>query len=216
MALHDDRLFRRQCYVDGRWIDAESGSVDSIRNPANGRVIGTVPVLGASEARRAIAAAESALDGWRALSARERSTLLRRWFELCVQNQEDLAAILTLEQGKPLAEARGEIAYGAAFIEWFAEEARRVYGDIIPANTRDRRIITIKQPIGVTAAITPWNFPNAMITRKAGAALAAGCTIVIKPAPATPYSALALAELADRAGIPAGVINVVTGDEIAI
>ncbi len=216
MALHDDRLFRRQCYVDGRWIDAESGSVDSIRNPANGRVIGTVPVLGASEARRAIAAAESALDGWRALSARERSTLLRRWFELCVQNQEDLAAILTLEQGKPLAEARGEIAYGAAFIEWFAEEARRVYGDIIPANTRDRRIITIKQPIGVTAAITPWNFPNAMITRKAGAALAAGCTIVIKPAPATPYSALALAELADRAGIPAGVLNVVTGDEIAI
>ncbi len=216
MALRDSRLFRQQCYVNGRWIGADSGAVETIRNPASGVVLGTVPAFGTAETGRAIAAAEAAFPAWRAMTAKERSTILRRWFELCMANQEDLAAILTMEQGKPLAEARGEIAYGSAFIEWFAEEARRVYGDVIPANSRDRRIVVVKEPIGVAAAITPWNFPNAMITRKAGAALAAGCPIVIKPAPATPYSALALAELAERAGLPAGVLNVVTGDEIAI
>jgi len=216
MNLRDSRLFRQQCYVDGRWIDADGGGVQAISNPANGQKLGTVPMLAAAETRKAIAAAENAFPGWSALTAKERSVILRRWFELSMQNQEDLATIMTLEQGKPLAESRGEIAYGSSFIEWFAEEGRRVYGDVIPANSRDRRIVVLKQPIGVAAAITPWNFPNAMITRKAGAALAAGCTIVIKPAPATPFSALALAELAERAGVPKGVLNIVTGDEIAI
>ena len=204
-------LFREQCYVDGQWIDADNGSVFPVNNPADGGVLGTVPQLGAAEVRRAIEAADAAFAGWKAKTAKERSNILRRWFDLCMQNQQDLGTILTLEQGKPLAEARGEIAYGSGFIEWFSEEAKRVYGDVIPANLGDRRIVVLKQPIGVVAAITPWNFPNAMITRKAAAALASGCTIVIKPAESTPFSALALAELAERAGIPKGVFNVVTG-----
>jgi len=216
MALRDGRLFRQQCYVDGQWIDADSGAVQAIHNPANGKKLGTVPVLGTAETRKAIAAAQKAFPGWRAMSAKERSVVLRKWFELSMANQEDLATIMTLEQGKPLAESRGEIGYGSSFIEWFAEEGRRIYGDVIPANTRDRRLVVLKEPIGVAAAITPWNFPNAMVTRKAGAALAAGCTMVIKPAPATPFSALALAELAERAGMPKGVLNIITGDEIAI
>ena len=216
MALRDGRLLRQQCYLDGNWIDADNGAVQPINNPAIGHQLGTVPILGTAETRRAIAAAQLAFPGWRTLTAKQRSAILRRWFELCMANQEDLATIMTLEQGKPLAESRGEIAYGSAFIEWFAEEGRRVYGDVIPANARDRRIVVLKEPIGVTAAITPWNFPNAMITRKAGAALAAGCTMVIKPAPATPFSALALAELAERAGMAKGVLNIITGDEIAI
>jgi len=216
MKLRDNRLFRQQSYVDGQWIDADAGGVQAINNPANGQTLGTVPMLATAETRKAIAAAEKAFPAWSAMTAKERSVILRRWFELSMQNVDDLATIMTMEQGKPLAESRGEIAYGSSFIEWFAEEGRRVYGDVIPANSRDRRIVVLKQPIGVAAAITPWNFPNAMITRKAGAALAAGCTIVIKPAPATPFSALALAELAERAGVPQGVLNIVTGDEIAI
>jgi succinate-semialdehyde dehydrogenase/glutarate-semialdehyde dehydrogenase len=216
MTLKDRALFRRQCFINGEWTDADGGAVMEVTNPANGRALGTVPNMGAAETRRAIAAAREAFAGWSAMTAKERSAILRRWFELCLQNREDLATLMTLEQGKPLAESRGEVAYGAAFIEWFAEEARRVYGDVIPPHTRDRRIVVLKQPIGVAAAITPWNFPNAMITRKAAAALAAGCAMVVKPAPATPYSALALAELAHRAGIPRGVFNVVTGDEVEI
>jgi len=183
----------------------------AVTNPASGAVLGTVPKMGAVETRRAIEAANRALLGWRALTAKKRANLLRRWFELVLEHQEDLARLMTLEQGKPLAEARGEILYAASFIEWFAEEARRIYGDTIPGHQADKRLIVIKQPIGVTAAITPWNFPAAMITRKAGPALAAGCTMVVKPAAQTPYSALALAELALRAGIPAGVFSVVTG-----
>jgi succinate-semialdehyde dehydrogenase/glutarate-semialdehyde dehydrogenase len=216
MTLKDRALFRRQCFINGEWTDADGGAVMEVTNPANGRALGTVPNMGAAETRRAIAAAREAFAGWSAMTAKERSAILRRWFELCLQNREDLATLMTLEQGKPLAESRGEVAYGAAFIEWFAEEARRMYGDVIPPHTRDRRIVVLKQPIGVAAAITPWNFPNAMITRKAAAALAAGCAMVVKPAPATPYSALALAELAHRAGIPRGVFNVVTGDEVEI
>ncbi|HTR62036.1 MAG TPA: NAD-dependent succinate-semialdehyde dehydrogenase [Candidatus Binataceae bacterium] len=216
MKLRDNRLFRQQSYVDGQWIDADAGGVQAIDNPANGQRLGTVPMLATAETRKAIAAAEKAFPAWSAMTAKERSVILRRWFELSMQNVDDLATIMTMEQGKPLAESRGEIAYGSSFIEWFAEEGRRIYGDVIPANSRDRRIVVLKQPIGVAAAITPWNFPNAMITRKTGAALAAGCTMVIKPAPATPFSALALAELAERAGVPRGVLNIVTGDEIAI
>jgi succinate-semialdehyde dehydrogenase / glutarate-semialdehyde dehydrogenase len=211
MPVKDEKLFRQQCYVGGAWVSAQDGSVFAVTNPANGSQIGTVPSFNASDTQRAIEAARSALPAWRAKTAKERSQILRRWFDLCMQNQDDLAAILTLEQGKPFAEARGEIAYGSSFIEWFAEEAKRVYGDVIPATSADRRIVVIKQPIGVVAAITPWNFPNAMITRKAGAALAAGCTIVIKPAESTPYSALALAELGERAGMPQGVLNIITG-----
>ncbi|HLH75806.1 MAG TPA: NADP-dependent succinate-semialdehyde dehydrogenase [Candidatus Binataceae bacterium] len=216
MTLQDSRLFRQQCHINGEWLDADSGRANAVINPANGRKLGSVPEMGQAETRRAIRAAADAFPGWRAMTGKERAALMRRWFDLCMANQDDLALLLTLEQGKPLAEARGEIAYGSAFIEWFGEEAKRAYGDVIPAHTRDRRIVVLKEPIGVAAAITPWNFPNAMITRKAGAALAAGCTVVIKPAPATPFSALALAELAQRAGFPPGVINVVTGDEIAI
>ena len=211
MPIRDERLFREQCYVGGQWIDADNGAVFAVTNPADGSVLGTVPELGAGEVRRAIAAAEAAFPAWRARTAKERSAVLRRWFDLCMANLDDLAAILTLEQGKPLAEARGEVAYGSAFIEWFAEEAKRVYGDVIPAQSADRRIVVVKQPVGVVAAITPWNFPNAMITRKAAAALASGCTVVIKPAESTPYSALALAELAERAGLPKGALNIVTG-----
>ena len=209
--LKDEKLFRQQCYIDGQWVDADDKATLAVHNPADGQQIGTVPKMGAAETRRAIEAANAALPAWRAKTAKERSAILRKWFELIMAAQEDLAVIMTVEQGKPLAESKGEVAYGAAFIEWFAEEAKRIYGDTIPAQGPDRRIVVIKEPIGVCAAVTPWNFPNAMITRKAGPALAAGCTMVIKPASMTPYSALALCELAERAGIPKGVISVVTG-----
>ncbi|MDQ2696840.1 MAG: NADP-dependent succinate-semialdehyde dehydrogenase [Pseudomonadota bacterium] len=211
MQLKDSRLFRQQCYIDGQWADADDGATLEVTNPADGSRLGTVPRMGAAETRRAIAAAQRALPGWSALTAKERAVKLRKWFDLMMENQQDLAVLMTSEQGKPLAESRGEIAYAGSFIEWFAEEGKRVYGDTIPAHQADKRLVVIKQPIGVCAAITPWNFPAAMITRKAGAALAAGCTMVIKPASQTPYSALALCELAQRAGIPAGVLSVVTG-----
>src|SRR5215204_6965509 len=210
-AIKDPKLFRQQAYVDGAWIGADAGGTIPVDNPATGDVVGTVPKLGTSETRRAIAAAEAALPAWRAKTAKERAQILRRWFDLMMANQEDLATIMTSEQGKPLAESKGEIAYAASFIEWFGEEAKRTYGDVIPAHGMDKRIVVIKQPIGVCAAITPWNFPAAMITRKAGPALAAGCTMVLKPATATPFSALALCELAERAGVPQGVFSCVTG-----
>jgi len=216
LALNNSKLFRQQCYIDGAWVNAADGATLIVTNPANGNKLGTVPKMGAVETRQAIAAADAALPAWRERTAKDRSLILRRWFDLILSNKEDLARIMTLEQGKPLAESRGEILYGAAFIEWFAEEAKRVYGDTIPGPAGDRRIVVIKQPIGVIGAITPWNFPNAMITRKAGPALAAGCTIVVKPASMTPYSALALAELAEEAGIPKGVLNIVTGSAGAI
>jgi len=211
MKLSDSKLFRQQCYVDGQWADADSGETIDVTNPANGAVIGTIPKMGAAETRRAIAAAEAAQKEWKLLTGKERAAILRKWFELMMEHQEDLAVLMTTEQGKPIAESRGEIAYAAAFIEWFAEEGKRIYGDTIPGHTRDTRIVVLKEPIGVTAAITPWNFPAAMITRKAGPALAAGCSMVVKPATSTPYSALAMAELAARAGVPAGVLSVVTG-----
>jgi succinate-semialdehyde dehydrogenase/glutarate-semialdehyde dehydrogenase len=214
LSLKDPKLFREQCYIDGAWVGG--ANTLPVRNPATQEVLGTVPKLGAEEARRAIDAAERAWPAWRARTGKERAAILRKWFDLMMANQEDLAQILTAEQGKPLAEARGEIAYGASFIEWFAEEAKRVYGDTIPSPWADKRIFVIKQPIGVAALITPWNFPNAMITRKAGPALASGCPVVIKPAGQTPYSALAMAELGSRAGIPRGVLNVITGDSKAI
>ena len=216
MQLKDASLFRQQAYVDGTWIDADSGATVKVDNPATGETLGTIPKLGRAETKRAIDAANRALPAWRALTAKERSAKLRRWYELLIENQDDLGRLMTLEQGKPLAEAKGEIAYAASFIEWFAEEAKRIYGDTIPGHQADKRILVIKQPIGVTAAITPWNFPTAMITRKAGPALAAGCTMVIKPASQTPYSALALVELAERAGIPKGVLSVVTGSAAEI
>ena len=211
MHLNDPVLFRQQAFIDGQWLDADDGRTIAVDNPADGERLGQVPRMGASETRRAIEAADRALPAWRALTAKERAGKLRRWYELMLENQEDLARLMTLEQGKPLAEARGEILYAASFLEWFAEEAKRVYGDSIPGHQPDKRLLVLKQPIGVTAAITPWNFPSAMITRKAGPALAAGCTMVLKPASQTPFSALALAELASRAGIPAGVFSVVTG-----
>ena len=211
LPLQDPSLFRNQSYIDGAWVDADTGKRFDVDNPADGSVVGSVPDCGAAETRRAIEAATAALPAWRAQTAKQRAALLRRWYELMLQNADDLALILTTEQGKPLAEAKGEIMYGASFIEWFAEEGKRIYGDVIPAHMADKRLIIIKQPIGVCAAITPWNFPNAMITRKAGPALAAGCTMVLKPAEQTPFSALAMAELAHRAGIPKGVLNVVTG-----
>ncbi|HDG8091523.1 TPA: NADP-dependent succinate-semialdehyde dehydrogenase [Klebsiella oxytoca] len=211
MQLNDPTLFRQQAFIDGRWRDASSGETLGVTNPANGQQLGSVPKMGAEETREAIDAAARALPAWRALTARERATILRRWFDLMMEHQDDLARLMTLEQGKPLAEAKGEIGYAASFIEWFAEEGKRIYGDTIPGHQADKRLLVIKQPIGVTAAITPWNFPSAMITRKAGPALAAGCTMVLKPASQTPFSALALAELANRAGIPKGVFNVVTG-----
>ncbi len=215
-ALKDAKLFRDRAYVDGAWIEADSRARFDVDNPADGAIIGSVPNMGTAETRRAIQAAEAALPAWRGLLAKERSKILRRWFDLIVANADDLAALLTAEQGKPLTEAKGEILYGASFVEWFAEEAKRVYGDVIPTPSNDRRIIVIKQPIGVVAAITPWNFPNAMITRKVAPGLAVGCTFVLKPAEQTPFSALALAELAERAGIPKGVLNMVTGDAVAI
>jgi succinate-semialdehyde dehydrogenase/glutarate-semialdehyde dehydrogenase len=211
IQLSDPRLFREQCYVDGQWVGADSGKRVDVTDPATGEVIGTVPNAGAAETRRAIEAAERALPAWRARTAKERGALLRKWHDLMLQHQDDLGYLMTREQGKPLAEAKGEVAYGASFVDWFAEEGRRAYGDVIPPTVASRRILVLKQPIGVCGLITPWNFPNAMITRKAAPALAAGCTCVIKPATMTPYSALALAELAERAGIPGGVINIVTG-----
>ena len=213
MQLKDPKLFREQAYIDGKWAGADRGGTVAIDNPASGERLGTVPEMGAAETRRAIEAAERALPEWRGRTAKERASILRRWHDLMMANQEDLAQLMTAEQGKPLSESRGEIAYAAAFLEWFAEEGKRVYGDVIPGFTRDRRIIVLKQPIGVCAAITPWNFPSAMITRKSGPALAAGCTMVVKPAPQTPFSALAMCELAERAGLPKGVFSVVTGAE---
>ena len=209
--LTDPALLRQQCYIDGKWVDADDKRTIAVRNPADGQQIGTVPNLGAVETRRAIEAANAAWPAWRVRTAKERAAILRRWFDLMMANQEDLAVLMTTEQGKPLTESRGEIAYGASFVEWFAEEGKRIYGDTIPPHQSDKRIVVLKQPIGVCAAVTPWNFPNAMITRKAGPALAAGCTMIIKPASYTPFSALALCELAERAGIPKGVLNVVTG-----
>jgi len=211
MQLTNPALFRQQCYIDGAWVDADSGATVEVTNPADGAVLGTVPKMGAGETRRAIEAANGALPEWRARTAKERAAVLRRWYELMLENQEDLARLMTAEQGKPLTESRGEIVYGASFVEWFAEEGKRVYGDTIPPHQADKRIVVIKQPIGVVASITPWNFPIAMITRKCAPALAVGCTVVAKPATATPYSALALAELGERAGIPRGAFNVVTG-----
>lgn len=212
LSLRDPSLFREQAFLGGRWLDAAGGEVKEVVNPANGQVLGTVPNCGAKEARAAIEAADKALPEWRARTAKARAQLLRKWFDLIMANQEDLAVLMTVEQGKPLAESRGEIAYAASFIEWFAEEGKRAYGDVIPSHGADKRILVLKQPIGVTAAITPWNFPTAMITRKAGPALAAGCTMVVKPSELTPFSALALCVLAERAGLPAGLISVVTGD----
>ncbi len=209
-------FLKQQCYIGGQWCDADGGDTVDVTDPGTGKVLGTVPRMGADETRRAIGAAEKALPAWRAKTAGERSRLLRRLFDLMMQHQDDLGELLSREQGKPLAEGRGEIAYGAGFIEWFSEEAKRAYGDVIPPHAADRRIVVIKQPVGVVGAITPWNFPNAMITRKLGPALAAGCTIVIKPASATPFSALAIAALCEEAGIPAGVVNVVTGSASAI
>ncbi len=216
LSLSDSTLFRTECYINGQWCSAESSARLAIKNPATGDVIAEVAKVGAEETRRAIEAAETAMTAWRAVPAKQRASILRNWFNLVMDNQEDLARIMTVEQGKTLTESRGEIAYGASYIEWFAEQAKRIDGDVIPAPGPDKRIVCIKQPVGVCAAITPWNFPNAMITRKAAPALAAGCTIVIKPASETPLSALALAELAERAGIPAGVLNVVVGSSSEI
>jgi succinate-semialdehyde dehydrogenase/glutarate-semialdehyde dehydrogenase len=209
--LTDRALFREACYVDGSWIPAGSGGAIAVDNPATGELIGAVPRLGRAETRAAIEAAARAFPDWRKRTAKERAAVMRRWFDLMMANQEDLAQLMTAEQGKPIVESRGEVAYAASFLEWFGEEAKRVYGDTIPAHQADKRIIVVKEPIGVVACITPWNFPLAMITRKAGPAIAAGCTVVLKPASQTPFSALALAELAERAGVPRGVLNVITG-----
>lgn len=209
MKLKNSALMKTKAYINGEWVDALDGSTFDVSNPANGEILATLPNPGAHEARNAIIAANNALPKWRAKTAKERAAILRRWFDLIIDNADDLAQLMTAEQGKPLAEAKGEVIYGAAFIEWFAEEGKRIYGDVIPSHGADKRLIVIKQPIGVVVAITPWNFPNAMITRKAGAALAAGCTMVVKPASATPLSALALAELGEQAGLPAGVLNII-------
>ena len=209
-------FLKQQCYIDGQWLDADSGKTVDVMDPGDGKKLGTVPNMGEAETARAIAAAEKALPAWRAKTAGERARILRKLFDLMIANQDALGELLSREQGKPFAEAKGEIAYGASFIEWFAEEGKRAYGEVIPSHAADRRIVTLKQPIGVVAAVTPWNFPNAMITRKLGPALAAGCTMVLKPASATPYSALAMAVLAEQAGVPAGVFNVVTGSARAI
>ncbi len=216
LNLNDASLLRQQCYVDGAWIDASGGATVDVTNPAPREVLGTVPKLGAAETRAAIEAAHAAFPAWAARTAKDRAALLRKWHDLMLANADDLAVLMTAEQGKPLAEARGEVLYAAAFIEWFAEEGKRLYGDVIPGHQPDKRIFVLRQPVGVVAAITPWNFPAAMITRKAGPALAAGCTFVCKPAMQTPYSALAMAELAERAGIPRGVFNVITGPSSAL
>jgi len=216
LTLNNPALLRQQCYVNGRWCDADSGATIAVHNPATGEALGTVPNMGAAETRRAIEGAQAAWGAWRALTAKQRAAVLRRWFDLMTAHAWDLAVIMTAEQGKPLKESQGEIAYGAAFLEWFAEEGKRAYGDVLPTFAADRRIVVTKEPIGVCAAITPWNFPSSMITRKAGAALAAGCPLVVKPAEQTPFSALALAVLAEEAGVPAGVFSVLTGDAAAI
>ncbi len=211
MTLQDPLLFRQACYIDGTWVGVAGSEEINVDDPATGEVIGKVPKMGIAQVRQAIDGAARAFPTWRKRTAKERSTVLRRWFDLMMANQEDLARLMTLEQGKPLAESRGEVAYAASFLEWFGEEAKRVYGDTIPAHQSDKRIVVVKEPVGVVACITPWNFPLAMITRKAGPALAAGCTVVLKPASQTPFSGLALAELAERAGVPKGVFNVITG-----
>ena len=216
MRLQDASLLRQHAYIDGEWRDAASGATLAVTNPANGEKIGSVPDMGQDETRQAIAAAEAALPAWRAKTGKERGAILRRWHDLILENMEDLALLMTLEQGKPLAEARGEMRYALSFVEWFAEEAKRVYGDVLPATRGDQRLLAIRQPIGVCAAITAWNFPSALVTRKVTPALAAGCTVVLKPAELTPYSALALALLAERAGLPRGVFNIVTGNPVAI
>ena len=212
LALSDSGLLRTKAWVDGTWVDAESGETFPVRDPATGALLGNVPRIGAHDARRAIAAADRAYPAWRRLLARDRARILRRWADLMLDHREDLAVLMVAEQGKPLAEARVEVDYAASFLEWFGEEAKRVYGDTIPQHQPDKRIVVLKEPVGVAAGITPWNFPAAMVTRKAAPALAAGCTMVLKPAEQTPLSALALCELAERAGLPAGVFNVVTGD----
>ncbi len=216
MNLSDNALLRAQAFIGGKWQDADDSTTYPVSNPANGAQIADVANCGADETQRAIAAASDALPGWRAKTAKERAVILRNWFNLMMEHQEDLAVILSTEQGKPMAESRGEVAYGAAFIEWFAEEGKRAYGDVIPGHAPDKRIVVLKQPIGVTAAITPWNFPNAMVTRKVGPALAAGCTMVVKPAALTPLSALALAELGERAGIPAGVLSIIPSKQARV
>ena len=211
MKLKDSSLFRQRCYVNGAWVDAGSGAKIPVTNPATGEQLGSVPSIDAKGTEAAVAAAHAAFPAWAAKTAKERATVLRRWYELIMANAQDLAVLMTAEQGKPLAESRGEITYAASFVEWFGEEAKRLYGDVIPGHQADKRILVLRQPVGVVAAITPWNFPAAMITRKVAPALAAGCTAVCKPATQTPYSALALAELGHRAGLPAGVFNVITG-----
>src|SRR5256884_7986642 len=216
LGLKDSRLFRESCYVNGAWMSSASGATTNVDNPATGEILGTVPKLGAAETRTAIDAATKAFPSWSKKTGKERAAVLRRWFELTMENQDDLARLMTLEQGKPLSESKGEVAYAAAFLEWFGEEAKRIYGDTIPQHQADKRIVVIKQPIGVVACITPWNFPLAMITRKAGPAIGAGCTVVLKPASQTPFSALALAELAERAGVPKGVLNIITGSATEI
>jgi len=216
LDLADPSLLRQQCYVDGAWRAADNGATMPVADPASGELVGTAPMFGAAETKRAIDAAHRAFPAWRAKTAKERSAVLRKWNDLMLANADDLARILTAEQGKPINEAKGEITIGAAYVEWFAEEAKRVYGDVIPTMASDRRLVVVKEPVGVCAAITPWNFPSSMITRKVSPALAAGCTVVIKPAEATPFSAFALAELADRAGFPPGVLNVITGDAQSI
>ena len=211
MKIKDNSLLRSQCYINGEWLDADSGKTVDVTNPATGEVICSVPFMGETETRRAIEGAEGAFHAWKTRPAKERSVILRRWYDLMIEHQDDLATIMTIEQGKPWEESRGEIVYAASFLEWFSEEARRAYGDTVPSPWADKRILILKEPIGVTAAVTPWNFPAAMITRKCGPALAAGCPMVVKPATSTPLSALALADLADRAGVPAGIFSVVTG-----
>lgn len=216
IGMKDASLFRQQVYINGKWSNSNSGQTTDVINPSSAKILGSVPNCGAEEAKLAIEAASSAWPMWRSKTAKERAKVMRRWYELMMENQEDLARLMTAEQGKPLSESRGEIAYAASFLEWFGEEGKRLYGDTMPAHASDKRIVVIKQPIGVTVAITPWNFPAAMITRKAGPALAAGCPMVIKPAPDTPFSAFALCELAERAGVPAGILSTVTGDAIEI
>ncbi len=211
-TLKDTTLLRQQAFIDGAWVSADAGTTFAVTNPANGQRIGAVPNMGVAETRRAIEAANAAWGPWRAKTAKERATILKRWFDLMVANTDDLGAIMTAEQGKPLPEAKGEVGYGASFIEWFAEEGKRTYGDVIPGHAADKRIVVVKEPVGVCAAITPWNFPIAMITRKAAPALAAGCVMIIKPAEQTPFSALAMMDLAARAGVPKGVLQVVTAD----
>ena len=216
VSLKDSKLFRQSNYIDGAWVNANSGGTINVDNPATGEIIGTVPKLGRAETERAIDAASRAFPAWRRKTARERAVVMRRWFELMLASQDDLARLMTIEQGKPLAESKGEVVYAASFLEWFGEEAKRAYGDTIPNQQPDKRLVVVKEPIGVVACITPWNFPLAMITRKAGPAIASGCTVVLKPASQTPFSALALAELASRAGVPPGVFNVITGSATEI